>query len=91
MSSEAVSALVFKQWNFNQGIVDLIGDSVCPEGNENAMTGAAALKIAKTLAPLGEPAMSETAVATARGYVLEYGLIESAFDRMVERMEDPAG
>ena len=91
MSSEAVAALVFKQWNFNQSIVDLIEGSVRPEENEDAMIGAVALKIAKTLAPLGEPAMSERSVAAARKYVLDFDLNETAFDRMTERMENPAG
>lgn len=86
LSSEAVSALVFRQWNFNQSIIDLIEGSVRPEANEDVMVGAAALKIAKTIAPIGGPALSETSIETAREYVMNYGLSEPAFIRMTERM-----
>lgn len=89
ISSAEVTSLVFAEWKFNRDIVDFIAGSDHPERTVgSASTGSRALKIAKTLAPLGSDPFSSENVEKARTYVIEYGFDEAAFDRMVDRIYD---
>lgn len=89
LSSSTVAAMVFSEWKFSQDIVDYIGGSDRPESApESALIGARALKIAKILAPLGKPRMSDEAIEKARNLVVEYGFDEIAFDKMIGDVTD---
>lgn len=87
ISSAEVTSLVFAEWKFNQDIIDYISGSDYPErAAHTALTGSQALRIAKTLAPVGSVPMSLDNVEKARARVIEYGFDETAFERMADRM-----
>ena len=99
MSSGPVAAIVFSEWKFSQEIIDYIAASDRPEtAQESAIMGARALKIAKILAPLAKPKISEAAteiqkiseaaIETARSLVTEYGFSQASFDAMIESVND---
>lgn len=76
---------MFTEWKFNQEMIEYIRASDHPERFEEGSAGKA-LKIAKTLVPLGKPHLTPEAYARAKSLVDEYGFDEGRFDKMVERL-----
>lgn len=88
--SSEVTALVFTEWKFNEEMVKYIGASDHPELADDG-NAAKALKIAKTLIPLGKPHLSSEAFGRAKSLVEEYGFDEGRFESMVEKLCDKLG
>lgn len=76
---------MFTEWKFNPEMIGYIRASDHPERFEEGDAGKA-LKIAKTLIPLGKPHLSAEAYARAKALVDEYGFDEGRFEKMVERL-----
>lgn len=87
LSSAPVTALMFSEWKFNDKLIGYIEGADHPElAPSEVVVGSQALKIVKTLAPLGKPAFTEEAVSAAVELVKKYGFDEAVFRRTVDRI-----
>lgn len=84
-----ITSMVFTHWKFNQKMIDYIRHADRPENAEEIYKiGSQALKIAKTLAPVGSTGISPESIARAMVLVESYGFDPKSFDTLTDWISD---
>jgi len=83
-----VSATIFKQWKFEEGLVDVIGNCMSPEKAEtdNSKRAAAILDAVRTAVPING-VVTDASIAAAKEVIEKYDLNMEAFETAIENVK----
>ena len=83
-----VSATIFAQWKFEEGLVDVIGNCMTPENaaTEDTQRASAILKAARIAVPING-IMTDASIAEAKEIVEKYDLNMEAFETAIENVK----
>ena len=83
-----VSATIFAQWKFEEGLVDVIGNCMSPEkaGSEDTQRAAAILDTVRVAVPING-VVTEASIAAAKEIVEKYNLNMEAFETAIENVK----
>ncbi len=88
-STSEVSSMIFSHWKFNQRMIDYIKNADKPENAaEVYKVGSQALKIAKTLAPIGQKGATPESIEKAKELVKMYDFDLVSFEKLVDWIND---
>ncbi|MDD2745573.1 MAG: HDOD domain-containing protein [Candidatus Gracilibacteria bacterium] len=90
-SSSEITSMIFSHWKFNQKMIDYIRNVDKPEkADELYKVGSQALKIAKTLAPVGQTGVTKESIAKANELVASYQFDIGTFKTLTDWIQDRA-
>jgi len=79
-----VSATIFSQWKFEEGLVDVIGNASNPEkASEDDQRAAAILNVVRVTVPMSG-VITDESIAKAKTLIEKYNLDMESFDRALE-------
>ena len=79
-----VSATIFSQWKFEEGLVDVIGNCQTPEkAKEEDQRAAAILNVVRVAVPING-VMTDVSIAAAKELIEKYNLDMESFDKALE-------
>lgn len=88
-SSSEITSMIFTHWKFNQKMIDYIRNVDKPEkADELYKVGSQALKIAKTLAPVGRAGITKESILKANELVASYNFDTRSFQTLIDWIED---
>jgi HD-like signal output (HDOD) protein len=82
-----VSATIFKQWKFEEGLVDVIGNCMSPENAEDDDKRAAAILMAVRVAVPINGVVTNDSIEAAKEVIAKYDLNLEAFETALENIQ----
>jgi len=79
-----VSATIFSQWKFEEGLIDVLGNCMSPEkAEEEDQRAASILNVVRVAVPING-VITDASVAAAKALIEKYGLDMESFDTAIE-------